>query len=113
MLGFLPLRSSSKCMIILFTILCFFLVKHYSIRFASQLRTHEIQDLLDGRCIKDCDQNPLLIDYIRNTMVKPSGKSPVLENPDGLTNQKGQTVQVDTILKHFNNKVSFYSISWQ
>ena len=38
-------------------------------------------------------------------MEKPSGVEPVLESPNG-AKTKGQTGQVNTILKHFNNKVS-------
>ena len=38
-------------------------------------------------------------------MEKPSGMEPVLESPNG-AKTKGQTGQVNTILKHFNNKVS-------
>ena len=55
--------------------------------------------------MEDCDENSLLIDHIFTEMQKPSGVEPVLENPNG-AKTKGQTGQVNTILKHFNNKVS-------
>ena len=38
-------------------------------------------------------------------MEQPSGVEPILESPNG-AKTKGQTGQVNTILKHFNNKVS-------
>jgi hypothetical protein len=38
-------------------------------------------------------------------MEQPSGVEPILESPNG-AKTKGQTGQVNTILKHFNNKAS-------
>ena len=77
----------------------------YSTLLFSQLRSYNLESLLNGQCTKDCDKNSLLIDFIRDVMVKPSGMEPVLENPEG-AKTKGQTGQVDAILKHFNNKAS-------
>ena len=68
-------------------------------------KKEDLQSLLNGQCIEDCDQNSLLIDFILDEVVKPSGVEPVLENPEK-AKTKGQTGQVDTVLKHFNNKVS-------
>eukprot|EP00092_Neocalanus_flemingeri_P073101 GFUD01090139.1.p1 GENE.GFUD01090139.1~~GFUD01090139.1.p1 ORF type:complete len:291 (-),score=83.39 GFUD01090139.1:16-888(-) len=69
----------------------------------------EMRQILAGQCIQDCMENPLLIDHIQATMVKPSGTSPVLENPD-TNKQKGQEGQVDHILQHYNNKKNGFFI---
>lgn len=74
-----------------------------------KLQPQEIKELLNGSCIKDCLQNPLLINHIMSTMIKPSGTSPVLEFPEGIKS-KGQKNQVDRILQHFNNKKNGFFI---
>ena len=86
-------------LVILSALLCFLVLNDPS------LTSLETSAILDGHCIKDCMENPWLIDHIQNTMDQPSGKSPILVNPN--RNQEGQSGQVTTILKHFKNKVSF------
>jgi len=66
-----------------------------------ELYSLEMNELLFGRCVQDCDRNPFLIKHIKTNIAKPSGRSPVLENPEAMQNKTGQ---VDRILKHFNNK---------
>jgi len=70
----------------------------------------DARELLEGQCVKDCDENPILIDYIKTVLVSPSGSSPVLTNPEEVKTQRGQTGQVDVILKHFKNKRSGFFI---
>ena len=65
-----------------------------------------LKSLLNGPipCAQPCAEHTLLIDHIRSVMDKPSGTSPVLKDAEGIKNQRGQTGQVDLILKYFNNK---------
>lgn len=71
-----------------------------------------LKSLLNGPipCAQPCAEHPLLIEHIKSTMDKPSGTSPVLKDPDGIRDQRGQTGQVDLILKYFNNKKSGFFI---
>ena len=72
-----------------------------------------LQALLNGpvKCEEPCMDHPLLIDYLKSAMDKPSGVEPDLKDPEGIKNQRGQTGQVNTILKFFNNKVKSDYIS--
>ena len=65
-----------------------------------------LKSLLNGPivCTQTCAEHPLLIEHIRSLMDKPSGTSPVLKDAEAIKNQRGQTGQVDLILKYFNNK---------
>jgi len=65
-----------------------------------------LKSLLNGPipCTTPCAQHKLLIDHIKTVMDPPSGTSPALKDPEGIKNQRGQTGQVDLILKYFSNK---------
>lgn len=65
-----------------------------------------LKSLLNGPipCEESCAHHPLLLDHIRSVMDKPSGTIPVLKDVEGIKNQRGQTGQMDLILKYFNNK---------
>lgn len=65
-----------------------------------------LDSLLNGPipCAEPCAQHPVLVDHILSVMDKPSGTRPVLKDEEGIKNQRGQTGQVDLILKYFNNK---------
>ena len=78
-----------------------------SVRFQVPTSSDSLVRLLDGSCDlnSNCMESTELTDHIRSVIVKPSGTKPILEKPDELRNQKGQTSQVDTILQHFKNKV--------
>jgi len=71
-----------------------------------------LQALLNGpvKCEEPCMDHPLLIDYLKSAMDKPSGVEPDLKDPEGIKNQRGQTGQVNTILKFFNNKKNGFFI---
>ena len=64
---------------------------------------HIINNLLNGECISNCEDDPRLIEYIKSNMIHPSGSKPKLVNPKP---NMGQTNQVAAVLKHFKNKVS-------
>jgi len=97
------LKVSPQCL--LFTVLLCAIF----IYFQGKLSSDNLEILLNGQCTKNCDKNSLLVNFIRDEMVKPSGVEPVLENPEG-AKTKGQTGQVDAILKHFNNKKNGFFI---
>jgi len=66
--------------------------------------------VLDGPCTQDCEEDSLLVEHIRKTaLVQPSGRMPILKIP-GSVNQKGQTGQVNRILKHYDNKKNGFFI---
>ena len=69
-----------------------------------------LKSLLNGPipCTTPCAEHRLLIDHIKTVIDPPSGSHPVLKNPEGIKNQRGQTGQVDHILKYFNNKVHIF-----
>jgi len=71
-----------------------------------------LKSLLNGPipCAQPCAEHKLLIDHLKAVMDKPSGTSPVLKDPEGIKNQRGQTGQVDLILKYFNNKKNGFFI---
>jgi len=73
---------------------------------------HSLVRLLDGSCDlnSNCMESTKLTDHIRSVIVKPSGTKPILEKPDEVTSQKGQTGQVDTILQHYKNKENGFFI---
>ena len=87
-----------------FSIFLSFLILKYFFR-KSLLPSVDMRELLEGKCVKDCDDNQDLIEHIKTVLVSPSGTSPVLINPEAVKLQRGQTGQVDVILKHFNDKV--------
>jgi len=62
-----------------------------------------LPELLAGNCSDDCMENSKLVDHIRSVIVPPSGHLPVMSNPKNMMG-KGQEGQVNTILKHFNEK---------
>ena len=62
-----------------------------------------IDNLLDGKCTFHCEDDPQLIEYIKDYLIHPSGSKPQLLNPNP---SLGQTGQVAAVLKHFKNKVS-------
>ena len=64
-----------------------------------------LPELLAGNCSDDCMENSKLVDHIRSVIVHPSGHLPVMSNPSNMM-LKGQEGQVNTILKHFKEKVS-------
>ena len=66
-----------------------------------------LKSLLNGPipCTTPCAEHRLLIEHIKTVMDPPSGTQPVLKDPEGIKNQRGQTGQVELILKYFNNKV--------
>lgn len=78
---------------------------HYGRQFGSI----SLEGLLDGQCTEDCDHDPLLTNFIFTEMGKPTGMSPVLNNPDS-AKTLGQEGQVHAILKHFNNKTNGFFI---
>lgn len=87
-------------------LLAILLDKYYSPHFL-----FNIKEILEGQCTQHCDDNTLLIDHIKTAFVppiRPSNYSPVLNAP--AETQKGQTGQVDSVLKHFNNKRSGFFI---
>jgi len=65
-----------------------------------------LKSLLNGPipCTTPCAENRLLIDHIKTVIDPPSRAQPVLKDPEGIKNQRGQNGQVDLILKYFNNK---------
>ena len=84
----------------------------YSNLLFSHQRSNILEGLLNGQCTENCDQDPLLTDFILTEMGKPSEMSPVLDNPDSAFTL-GQEGQVRAILNHFNNKVgqfTWYSV---
>jgi len=101
------LEWKHKCLVfVIFTILFLSLL---SMRYQVP---HSLVSLLDGSCDlnSNCMESTELTDHIRSVIVKPSGTKPILEKPDEVRNQKGQTGQVDTILKHFKNKENGFFI---
>jgi len=68
-----------------------------------------LKEVLGGNCSKDCMEDPLLLEKIKSVLVQPSGKKPILDNPDR-QKSKGQEGQVDKILQHFNNKENGFFI---
>jgi len=86
-----------------FSIFLSFLILKYFFR-KSLLPSVDMRELLEGKCVKDCDDNQDLIEHIKTVLVSPSGTGPVLINPEAVKTQRGQTGQVDVILKHFNDK---------
>jgi len=96
-----------KCLVsVIFTIL------FLSLLFVRHQVPHSLVRLLDGSCDlnSNCMESTELTDHIRSVIVQPSGTKPILEKPDELRNQKGQTGQVETILKHFKNKENGFFI---
>eukprot|EP00092_Neocalanus_flemingeri_P061607 GFUD01074116.1.p1 GENE.GFUD01074116.1~~GFUD01074116.1.p1 ORF type:complete len:279 (+),score=83.55 GFUD01074116.1:40-876(+) len=97
------LSSPSRVLIIIILSLLLLTCTKYSSKSQLEL-SPEIVELVSGQCKEDCVENPVLIDHIETVLAKPSGKSPVLNNPEQVKNQKDQPRQVDSILKYFNNK---------
>ena len=73
-----------------------------------------LKSLLNGPipCTTPCAENRLLIDHIKTVIDPPSRAQPVLKDPEGIKNQRGQNGQVDLILKYFNNKVHILFKCW-
>ena len=71
----------------------------------TQLAKLDLAQVLAGNCAQDCMESPLLIEHIQTVLAKPSGKKPVLKNPEELENQKGQSGQVEAVMEHFKHKV--------
>ena len=70
-----------------------------------QLSPLDLAEVLTGNCAQDCMESTQLIEHIQTVLSKPSGRKPVLKNPEELENQKGQSGQVEAIMEHFNHKV--------
>merc|ERR1711874_218725 len=68
-----------------------------------------LAEVLAGNCSEDCMEDPALLEKIKSVLVQPSGKKPILDNPDR-QKSKGQEGQVDRILQHFNNKENGFFI---
>jgi len=101
------LEWKHKCLVFVFFTI--FFISLLSMRYQVP---HSLVRLLDGSCYlnSNCMESTELIDHIRSVIVKPSGTKPILEKPDEVTSQKGQTGQVDTILQHYKNKENGFFI---
>ena len=101
--------SSPHCVLLVFTIFGLLFFHHIYFKQGQALQNQlspEMMHLLDGPCTEDCVENKMLIDHLKTVLVHPSGTSAVLNNKEGIKNVKDQPRQVESILKHFNNKVS-------
>eukprot|EP00090_Calanus_glacialis_P003721 TRINITY_DN12746_c0_g1_i7.p1 TRINITY_DN12746_c0_g1~~TRINITY_DN12746_c0_g1_i7.p1 ORF type:complete len:286 (+),score=67.91 TRINITY_DN12746_c0_g1_i7:32-889(+) len=76
----------------------------------AQLSQPDLAEVLTGNCAQDCMESPQLVEHIQTVLAKPSGRKPVLKNPEELENQKGQSGQVEAIMEHFNHKKNGFFI---